>query len=110
MKIVSAYMRDKEFDVVTNSIEENGQHLNLISHASLEDVLLYQVPAQAPEKLPITYDYEIVKAELNHAVAICTITDADGRRISAVGEAVEETLINDIAKSIPVTMASNRGL
>lgn len=107
MKITSNYVK-KQFDVVTQEVESEGNVLTLITHGSLEDILLHQLPAVAPEICPVSFDFSVVKAERGHSVVLCTVYDATGRRIQAVGESVTETLTNNIAITIPTTMASNR--
>ena len=78
--------------------------IGLISHESLKDVLLNQVPPD----LEVKYTFNVIKAELDHSVVACVITDSTGRRIETLGEATLPTLINDISRNYPTTMAKKR--
>ena len=102
-KIKSNYL-GMEFDVPMYDIMLNGQDTSLVPHDALEDIILNQIPAEYGVK----YDKVVEKAERDHAVVKCTITDAKGRRVQCLGESVAETLYSDIARGIPVTMAEIR--
>lgn len=78
--------------------------ITLISHESLKDILLNQVPSD----LGIQYTFNVIKSELNHSVVICVITDNTGRRIEALGESTLPTLTTEISRNYPTTMAKKR--
>jgi hypothetical protein len=52
------------------------------SHEELEKAL---IDADLKEQ-HIVYNYEFIKTEKDHAIALCTISDKNGRRIQSVGE------------------------
>ena len=47
-------------------------------------------------------EYSFIKAEIDHAVVLCTVVSPEGISVSAIGEAVRETL-HGIYRYNPVT-------
>ena len=87
----------------TDIIDGDGV-IHLISHDSLKDILLNQIP----KDVGIKYTFDVIKTELDHSVVKCVITDDLGRRIETLGESTTATLINEISRNYPTTMAKKR--
>ena len=87
---------DKEIELRT---EKYGD-LELISHQSLVDVF------SELDGVDITYD--VVSSDLRHSVIFGTISDDKGNRVTELGEALDASLSNDIARMYPTTMAFTR--
>lgn len=105
MNIYSSYAgRDLNFDVMEKLDPQSGKTMVLIKHDSLRDVVYNQL--NITEKGSVSYNY--VKSERDHAVVECTIKDGTGRVVTEIGEAVPETLDNNIALSYPVLTAHQR--
>lgn len=93
-----------ELSYQKTDIIDGDTSISLISHDSLKDILINQIPPD----INVNYTFNIIKAELDHSVVICTITDNTGRRIEALGESTLPSLINDISRNYPTTMAKKR--
>ena len=105
MKIKSAYCnKDLDFDVVEKLDPNSNQTMQLIKHDSLRDVIYNQLAITKKGAV----DYNYVKADTDHAVVECIIDDGEGRVVKEIGEAVPQTLENDVARSYPVLIASQR--
>lgn len=105
MKIKSAYCnKELDFDVVEKPDPNTNQTMLLIKHDSLRDVIYNQLKITKNGAV----DYNYVKADTDHAVVECIIDDGEGRVVKEIGEAVPQTLENDVARSYPVLIASQR--
>lgn len=102
-KIKSLYLKT-EVEVAYNKTEVNGAPTTIITHDSLEDVILNQVP----QELGVKYDKTVEYVAPGHSVVKCTISDKNGRRVQCLGESVEATLYTEISKGIPTLMAEIR--
>ena len=89
-------------DVKTDS---GGEEVSIIPHDVLEDVILNSEAAIAKN---INIHYVCVINEPGHYAFLCSIGDADGRRIEKLGESTGNTLTTDIAKNYPGLMAFKR--
>ena len=104
MKIKSNYLGvDVDIDIYEGTTEQ-GNEMPIVTHNSLENVILNNLP---PE-LGVKWDLIVEDASDTHPVVKCTMLDNNGRRVQAIGEAVANTLVNEIARNFPVTMAGNR--
>lgn len=106
MKIKSAYLNS---DLEVTSFEaktSEGRDATIITHRSLEEAVLNQVPAE----YGIRYDESIEHFSHNplHIVVKCTMCDAKGRRVIAYGESNENTLLSDIARNNPALITEKR--
>jgi len=105
MKIRSAYVnRELDFDVMEKLDPNSNQTMLVIKHDSLRDVVYNQLNLTNNGSV----EYSYIKAEKDHAVVECTIDDGKGRVVKEVGEAVPETLNDNIARSYPTLIASQR--
>lgn len=102
-KLLSKYL-NKEIDVVYNETEIGGVPTTIITHDSLEDVILNQIP----EDVGVRYDKTLEHMDPEHCVVKCTFADKKGRRVQCFGESLPSTLYTDIAKTIPCIMAEIR--
>lgn len=103
MKIKSKYL-DCEFDVEINEKTVGDRKVQLIPHSVLTDIFYNRLPRDKG----IRHEIEMTHISLAHCVAKCTIIDNESRRIIEIGESVRSTLVTNIAKSIPATMAQIR--
>lgn len=100
-KIKSNYLKT-EFSVdLFEKLDDFGGALKIIRHASLEDIIVNQLD-------DVFFDYEIIKADKDHSVIKCIISDKKGRRVVDVGESLPATLTTEIAQNYPVLTASQR--
>lgn len=83
---------------------DGSETICLISHQSLKDILLNQIPVD----IGIEYHFIVDKADVDHSVVRCIISDKSGRRIEALGESIPNTLTTQISLDYPTTMAKNR--
>lgn len=105
MKIRSAYVdKDLDFDVMEKADPNSNQVMLVIKHDSLRDVVYNQLNLTKSGSI----EYSYIKAEKDHAVVECTINDGNGRVVKEIGEAVPETLNDNIARSYPTLIASQR--
>lgn len=104
-QIKSRYL-DKEFSVLCWEKEENNRMLTIVSHESLEDIILNELSGQDG----FYYDVQPILNIAPYPVMKCTMTDATGRIAIAIGEAHPESLVNQISKQNPVIMAANRAM
>lgn len=100
MKIFSNYLK-REFEVIANEVLENGRTMQVISHASLENIV------HSLEN--VTYDYDVTACGTEYALVKCTISDGN-RRVVSIGESTPKSLTTEIAEMYPATMACNRAL
>ena len=87
---------DREIELRT---EKYGD-LELISHQSLVDVF--------SELNGVDITYDVVSSDMRHSVIFGTITDDKGNRVTELGEALDASLANNIARMYPTTMAFTR--
>lgn len=102
-KLKSSYL-NIEFEFNAFESQENGEAIQIVSHESLEDIIHNQVP----KELQARYDYNEMVVGRDHCVIRCTISDAKGRRVQAIGESVPETLETEISRCYPAVMAAQR--
>ena len=106
MKIKSEYLDDElDFNVIEKLDPLSGKTMLLITHDSLRDVIYNQLSIT---KRGGSVNYSYITSGLDHAVVQCTIDDGNGRIVTEIGEATADTLDNQIAKSYPVLIASQR--
>lgn len=105
MKIKSAYTNlELDFDTMEKPMPNSDEKMILIKHDSLRDVVYNQL--KLTETGTVSYNY--IKADIEHAVVECVIDDGKGRVVTEIGEAVQSTLENDVARAYPVLIASQR--
>lgn len=102
-KLKSEYL-GKEFEVTSFEAQEEGETVEVVSHAALE----YIAHNLLPKELGVKYDLIPLLLSPNHCVVKCVFADDTNRRIIAIGEAVLNTLSTEIARNHPATMAFNR--
>jgi hypothetical protein len=102
-KLKSEYL-NKEFEVSSFEAQEEGDTVEVVSHAALEHIAHNLLPAELQTR------YELIPLLLSpdHCVAKCVFSDKTDRRITAIGEALQSTLSTEIARNHPATMAFNR--
>ena len=106
MKIKSGYTKQElDFDVVEKVDTITGHVLFLIKHDSLRDVVYNQLRLTESGG-SVKYNY--IKADKDHSVVECVISDGKGRVATEIGEATIETLDNSITISYPTLTASQR--
>ena len=103
-KIIKSRYFNSNFEAKLWASDLDGRTVDMITHESLEDIILNQIP----KEVGVRYDKQVVQVGREHAIVLCTISDASGRRVQSIGEAVTETLYSDIARNYPVTIAENR--
>lgn len=102
-KLFSKYL-NMEFAVTTSEVAEGGDTILVVSHDSLETVIHDMIPLEQG----VMYDYDILINDASHPVIKCTVCDAKGRRVQAIGEASVDSLETEIARKYPVIMAAQR--
>lgn len=101
-KMYSSYL-DREIDVSFKETQVDGEPTTIITHDSLEDVILNQIP-----DYNVKYDKTLEFCGPDHWVVKCTISDKNGRRVQNFGESINETLYTPIGRTIPAIMAEIR--
>ncbi|NLT15963.1 MAG: hypothetical protein GXY05_16690 [Clostridiales bacterium] len=104
MKLFSRYLAG-EVEVAVTRTTVDGETKDLVCHESLEE-LIYN--SEQAAKMNFQVHYTPVVTEPGHYAFICTISDKPGRRIEAIGEALEATLETTISKNYPALMAAKR--
>ena len=93
---------EKDFRVdMYERFDEIEGALKIIKHSSLEDIIVNQID-------DTIYDYDIIKANVDHAVVKCVISNKNGRRAVGIGESLPSTLMTEISTKYPVLIASQR--
>lgn len=93
---------EKDFQVdMYERLDETEGTLKIIKHSSLEDIIANQID-------DTIYDYDIIKANVDHAVVKCVISNKNGRRAVGIGESLPSTLTTEISAKYPVLIASQR--
>lgn len=105
-RIKSRYL-DREFDVLCWEKQEDNRTLTIVSHESLEEIILDTLSCV---QQGFYYDVNPITNVAPYPVMKCIMTDATGRQVIAIGEAHPESLINQISKQNPVIMAANRAM
>lgn len=105
-KTIKSKYLDRDFTVSCwEKVQGEGRTLTIIEHAAFEDIIFNQLVEEA---LDIQYTLEPMTGIVNYPVIKCTMKDNSGRFIVEFGEAHPDSLINNISRQNPVTMAGNR--
>ena len=92
---------NKDINFATfEKLNEFGKPIKVIFHDALQKVI--------HNEAKVKYDVNFIVANTDHAVVVCTMTDASGRFIREVGESVPATLDNEIAQNHPALIAFQR--
>lgn len=102
-KLYSNYLK-RDFELSLIEKQEGDRVLQIVPHDALEDIIHNQIPLEQG----VTYDYRVESTDPNHSVVICIVADQFGRRVVGIGEATPGTLDNEIAKTYPTLIASQR--
>ena len=101
----STYL-DADIDLTAQQITSNGEDVNIIPHSELERFLTSSKRAM---EMDVKVHYtQITTNEPRHYVFLCAISDNAGRRVEAIGEALDATLETQIAQNYPTLMAFKR--
>ena len=102
----SKYFELELDEALLQTVTSNGEEVRIIPHAVLESLLLNSEKAQT---LHTTVHYSQINTnEPRHYAFLCSISDDAGRRVEAIGEALDATLDTEIAQNYPVLMAHKR--
>lgn len=96
--MAEAIHQEVEVEVVEYETEE-GEPVKLISHSSLERLLI-DFPG-------IRYEFRSIVADVAHSVVECHMSYEDSRHIISIGESLYKTL-KGASKNMPSLMAYNR--
>lgn len=83
--------------------QKSGRTLLIVEHAAFEDIIFNKL-----KKEGFSYELTPILGIANYPVMRCSMGDASGRKIIAIGEAHPNSLVNAISKQNPVIMAGNR--
>ena len=100
MNLFSKYLQS-EVELGVNEREDSAL---VVSHKSLQDFLMNGLDPAMGTRV----DYQVVSADVNHSVVICSIYDDNGRRAKELGESTPETLTTEIGAQYPTLMAAQR--